>query len=378
MKKSIYWVDFSNNNPHFVNLAGLWMAEMGYQLKGYVTLRDGFTGHPEFNKSVVSIPFKPIAGLGFCMKWLMALNIGCLFIRSLIAVKLNRIEGIVYTSSWRYPKLDELYVYVAKASKIRVVLLFHEVTHSKNSSSSAAICKIVNYCDVLFSMSEHSRREIARAIKIDHDRILVTQHPHYGPLFNSILVDEHFRNELKVWLDGRSLLLFPSTVSKKRGSHFIKGYVDQIIAKDLNYKLLVVGRDEDVALADQLRMCEVKNPGVLKVLARRYTNEELKAALQVSSYVVLPYTDVMQSGVCPLALGEGVPVIASKFGSFVEIIEPFVNGVLVEVNELSQLSSMSLDRLNSSGIDIGLVRGSLDDHYCGRRFVNDLVTALKI
>ena len=64
MKKSIYWVDFSNNNPHFVNLAGLWMAEMGYQLKGYVTLRDGFTGHPEFNKSVVRIPFKPIAGLG--------------------------------------------------------------------------------------------------------------------------------------------------------------------------------------------------------------------------------------------------------------------------------------------------------------------------
>ena len=86
----------------------------------------------------------------------------------------------------------------------------------------------------------------------------------------------------------------------------------------------------------------------------------------------------MQSGVCPLALGEGVPVIASKFGSFVEMIEPFVNGVLVEVNELSQLSSMSLDRLNSSGIDIGLVRGSLDDHYCGRHFVNDLVTALKI
>lgn len=378
MKKSIYWVDFSNNNPHFVNLAGLWMAEMGYQLKGYVTLRDGFTGHPEFNKSVVRIPFKPIAGLGFCMKLLMALNIGCLFIRSLIAAKLNRIEGIVYTSSWRYPKLDELYVYVAKASKIRIVLLFHEVTHSKNSSSSAAICKIVNYCDVLFSMSEHSRREIARAIKIDHDRILVTQHPHYGPLFNSVLVDEHFRNELKEWLDGRSLLLFPSTVSKKRGSHFIQGYVDQIIAKDLNYKLLVVGRDEDVELADQLRMCEVKNPGVLKVFARRYTNEELKAALQVSSYVVLPYTDVMQSGVCPLALGEGVPVIASKFGSFVEMIEPFVNGVLVEVNELSQLSSMSLDRLNSSGIDIGLVRGSLDDHYCGRRFVNDLVTALKI
>ncbi len=74
---------------------------------------------------------------------------------------------------------------------------------------------------------------------------------------------------------------------------------------------------------------------------------EVPTWLGAADVMVLPYRSGSQSAVAPMALGSGVPVVASAVGGVPEVVEDGVNGLLVTPGSAAALAA-ALDRLDDA------------------------------
>jgi glycosyltransferase involved in cell wall biosynthesis len=72
---------------------------------------------------------------------------------------------------------------------------------------------------------------------------------------------------------------------------------------------------------------------------------EVAILLAAADLLVLPYRTGSQSAVAPLALGAGLPVVASRVGGLPEVVRHGVNGLLVEPGSVDDLAA-ALDGLD--------------------------------
>jgi glycosyltransferase involved in cell wall biosynthesis len=87
---------------------------------------------------------------------------------------------------------------------------------------------------------------------------------------------------------------------------------------------------------------------------------ELPTLLAAADVVVLPYRAGSQSAVAPLALGAGVPVVASGVGGVPEVVEHEENGLIVDPGSVASLVAAfrSLDDVRLARLAEGARRWS--------------------
>lgn len=97
-----------------------------------------------------------------------------------------------------------------------------------------------------------------------------------------------------------------------------------------NIKLLIAGKGKIET--------EINNPNI--ILINRYiSNEELSSFIANCKFVVLPYISATQSGCVMSAYAHNKPVLATNVGDFPNEVIDGLTGMLVEPNNISQLSS---------------------------------------
>src|SRR5699024_129019 len=80
-------------------------------------------------------------------------------------------------------------------------------------------------------------------------------------------------------------------------------------------------------------------------------DEEIESFFNDDSVVaVLPYLDASQSGVIPLAVSYGVPVIATETGGIVEQLTTYETGLMVPPNDANALAQQMLAFANDPQI----------------------------
>ncbi len=87
--------------------------------------------------------------------------------------------------------------------------------------------------------------------------------------------------------------------------------------------------------------------GNVIIIDKYVPNEDIGQYFAASDLVVQPYLSATGSAICQLAYGFGKPVVATRVGSLDEVIEPGINGQLVEPGnsrELAQAVIKSLDK----------------------------------
>jgi starch synthase len=78
-----------------------------------------------------------------------------------------------------------------------------------------------------------------------------------------------------------------------------------------------------------------------------------------ASAVVLPYLDGTQSGVAALALGYGTPVIATRVGAVPELVIDGVNGILVDVGDVSAMADAAERLIDDRAFRASLACGAV-------------------
>jgi len=152
-------------------------------------------------------------------------------------------------------------------------------------------------------------------------------------------------------------LLFFGRIHAYKGLRYFVEAVRTLYEQGMQVIGIVAGRGSDL---DQYRD-EMLAAGCFEIRDRYIDAGEVVELFRQSDLVVLPYTDATQSGVAAMALGYGIPVIATAVGSIPEFVRHDFNGRLVprkDVTALVQAIQQVLDkpgeyeRLSHNAIDL--------------------------
>ena len=127
----------------------------------------------------------------------------------------------------------------------------------------------------------------------------------------------------------------------------LKGFVDAVIQlNDRGIDVVGVVAGSGPELSKNFKRMEAS--GHFIVEEGYISPENIQIKFEDAEAVVLPYLEATQSGVAAMALGFGVPVIATNVGSVCELVHHGVNGLLVESGDAHALElameSVILDR----------------------------------
>lgn len=122
-------------------------------------------------------------------------------------------------------------------------------------------------------------------------------------------------------------ILFFGRILPYKGIDILIDAIEILKNKNIELKTIIAGRgrvDENYLYKIKQLNIEFKNDWIF--------NEELLKYLQETDILVMPYKNGTQSGLISIALAYGIPVIATKVGSFKEYIQDGINGFLINPN----------------------------------------------
>lgn len=108
---------------------------------------------------------------------------------------------------------------------------------------------------------------------------------------------------------------------------------------------IVAGQGSDL---EQFRQ-EMLEAGCFDIRDRYIGSDEVVELFLSTDVVVLPYTDASQSGVAAMALGYGIPVVATSVGSIPEFVRDGVNGYLVPARNSAAVATAVQEILKMPG-----------------------------
>lgn len=133
-------------------------------------------------------------------------------------------------------------------------------------------------------------------------------------------------------------LLFFGFVRHYKGVDIAIDAVAQLVERGVRCRLTVAGELWDPVDTWQEMIADRGLTGLVELRTRYVPDTEVSAVLAEHHAVVLPYRTASQSGIAPLALAAGRPVIATRVGGLEEIIVDGVNGTLADPGDASSLA----------------------------------------
>jgi glycosyltransferase involved in cell wall biosynthesis len=237
---------------------------------------------------------------------------------------------------WWVPFMAPLTAWLlARARRLGIhsTLLCHNVLpHERRRTDALIVGQVLSRADrlIVHTQAEYDR---ARALLTDKP-IVVSPHPTYADLRTRVWTREAARAELK--LDGKVLLSFGLVRP-------YKGLLDLIEAlpamlRDSDVTLLVVGEIWGAAEVYHKRVDELGLRDKVRFINRYVANDEVALYFSAADLVVLPYREATGSGVLQVALGLGVPVVATRTGGMEEVVQDGITGFLVDPGDVAGLS----------------------------------------
>lgn len=137
----------------------------------------------------------------------------------------------------------------------------------------------------------------------------------------------------------RRILMF-GRMEAYKGLDTLLAALPQVDSGGVAFELVLAGKGP--ALADHADLLRASSGVTVK--DRYLSPSEVVAEFQAASMVVTPYRNATQSGVVSAAFGNGRPVVASRVGGLVDVVEDGRNGLLVEPDDSRALAA-ALSRL---------------------------------
>ena len=220
-------------------------------------------------------------------------------------------------------------------SRTKIVFLCHNVIEHEPAFWKRILTKIVFLFGDLFIT--HSEKETLTLKKLSGQKteIKTLFHPTYKDL--SITRVEKKKAKKNLGISGKTILFF-GFVRKYKGLDILLKAMPQILIKE-KVTLMVAGefwkdKQQYIKIIDRLGISDA-----VKIIDEYIPNEKINLFFAAADLVVQPYRSASGSGVCQLAYGLGVPVIATDVGSLNEVIDDFKNGRIIEPGNHFALAS---------------------------------------
>lgn len=179
---------------------------------------------------------------------------------------------------------------------------------------------LLKKADFIFTFSEHVKAEIIKRYHIPLERIMALKLPAYR------ILCPNFVYKYNGQIGKLEVLYFGRILSYKGIDVLVKAY-EIIRSENLPVSLTIAGEGR----IDKKTLKNIKRLRI-NLLNKWIPDEELCELLSKTDLVILPYTAASQSGPASIAIGLGIPILATKVGGLQEQVLDNINGILVEPN----------------------------------------------
>jgi glycosyltransferase involved in cell wall biosynthesis len=176
--------------------------------------------------------------------------------------------------------------------------------------------------DHIFVHTEKMKRGLLEEFGVPEPHVTVLAHPINVGVPDTGLSSDEAKRRLGIRPTEKTLLFFGAIAPYKGVEHLIAAF-QSLVARREEYRLIITGRPK--------KNCETYWHAIEQTITRYereriiqrieyIPDQEMEPYLKAADVLILPYTDIFQSGVLFLAYSFGLPVIATDVGSMRENI----------------------------------------------------------
>jgi glycosyltransferase involved in cell wall biosynthesis len=212
----------------------------------------------------------------------------------------------------------------------RIVLTVHNVNAGKRDSKDSQLNRLtlrIQYqlADHIFVHTESGKAELSSEFGVQRTRITVIPFGINNAVPNTSLTQIEAKQRLGIPGDKKTVLFF-GRITPYKGLEYLITAFEQVLSRCDDYRLVVAGRPENDAkrywstIEEQVRK-KVRTGRVL-LKPEHIPDDETECYFKAADVLVLPYTQIYQSGVMYLSYSFGLPVLAADIRSLKdEILE---------------------------------------------------------
>jgi glycosyltransferase involved in cell wall biosynthesis len=204
----------------------------------------------------------------------------------------------------------------------RIVLTAHNVNAARRDGRDSRLNRLtlrIQYrlCHHIFVHTEKMKLELGEAFGVQPARVTLIPFGINNSVPDTPLTPVQARQKLGI-REGEKTILFFGRIAPRKGLEFAVEAFQQICAREEDYRLIIAGKPDKceqywAAICETIR--EDVRTGRILVRAEVIPDEEAEVYFKAADVLVLPYTDIFQSGVLFLGYSFGLPAIVADVGS---------------------------------------------------------------
>jgi glycosyltransferase involved in cell wall biosynthesis len=210
------------------------------------------------------------------------------------------------------------------------VLTVHNVNAGRRDSKDTPFNRLTlrlqyRLADHIFVHTEKMKLELIEDFGVQVGRVTVIPFGINNAVPNTCLSQSEAKRRLGIKDDKKTILFF-GRITPYKGLEYLVAAFQQVLARRDDYRLIVAGRPENDCQsywsAIQERIQDDVRGGRVLLRADHIPDDETELYFKAADVLVLPYTQIYQSGVLFLGYSFGLPVLAADVGSLKdEIVE---------------------------------------------------------
>ena len=244
-----------------------------------------------------------------------------------VALARPKILHILWNNKFLYFDRTLLMLYYRMAGK-KIVFTAHNVNAAKRDGSDSILNRLslrVQYqlAGHIFVHTEQMKRELQNDFRVDEGAITVIPFGINNSVPHTDLTAAQAKQRLGITNTEKAILFF-GRIGPYKGLDILVAAFQRIARTNPTYRLIIVGQPKKGAETYWADINQVLNlgPGCGQVIQKIefIPDEDTELYFKAGDVLVLPYTQIFQSGVLFLGYSFGLPVIAADVGSFREDI----------------------------------------------------------
>ena len=209
-----------------------------------------------------------------------------------------------------------------KAFGKKVVFTAHNVNAAKRDKIDSAFNRFTlwfqyHLSDHILVHTEKSKTELLEQFGMSSARVTVIPFGINNAVPHTELTTASAKRKLGL-ADDEKILLFFGRITPYKGLEYIINAIRELSAQDKKYRLIVAGRPDNCETYWNTVRRDLQQDvesGRVVLRSNFIPDEEVEIYFKAADALVLPYTEIYQSGVLFLAHSFGLPVIAADVGS---------------------------------------------------------------
>jgi glycosyltransferase involved in cell wall biosynthesis len=233
----------------------------------------------------------------------------------------------------------------------QVVLTAHNINAAERDGFDSLLNRLslrIQYrvVDHIFVHTEKMRKQLVETFGAREKKITVIPFGMYDMVPQSTLTSADAKQRLGLSDSDRTILFF-GRIAPYKGIDLLVDAFGRIALQDKSYRLVIAGEPMKESEQQWAHLQQIIEQSPIRQQVCQHTrfigDDEIELYFKAADVLVLPYTQIFQSGVLFMAYSFGLPVIATDVGSFGRDIIAGVTGFVCKPGnpvDLSQVIEM--------------------------------------